>query len=71
MRLYDDLTSWWPLLSAPEDYEEEAEFYARQTELTGGTNRVTAPGFDIDALTAYLATGNVAPAPTNRITKLG
>ncbi len=30
MRLYDDLTSWWPLLSAPEDYEEEAEFYARQ-----------------------------------------
>ena len=30
MRLYDDLTSWWPLLSAPEDYEEEATFYARQ-----------------------------------------
>ena len=27
-RLYGDLSSWWPLLSAPEDYEEEAEFYA-------------------------------------------
>ena len=29
MRLYDDLASWWPLLSAPEDYEEEAAFYVR------------------------------------------
>lgn len=27
-RLYDDLASWWPLLSAPEDYEEEAGFYS-------------------------------------------
>ena len=24
-RLYTDLASWWPLLSPPEDYEEEAE----------------------------------------------
>lgn len=30
MRLYDDLASWWPLMSAPADYEEEAAFYARQ-----------------------------------------
>jgi hypothetical protein len=29
MRLYDDLASWWPLLSAPEDYAEEAAFYER------------------------------------------
>ncbi|AEV81785.1 5'-nucleotidase [Actinoplanes sp. SE50] len=29
---------------------------------------VTAPGFDIDALTAYLATGTVQPGPANRIT---
>lgn len=27
--LYDDLASWWPLLSAPSDYEEEAAFYAK------------------------------------------
>ncbi|MDX1420351.1 MAG: class I SAM-dependent methyltransferase [Rubricoccaceae bacterium] len=25
--LYDELASWWPLLSAPEDYAEEAAFY--------------------------------------------
>lgn len=25
-RLYSDLASWWPVLSAPEDYEEEAAF---------------------------------------------
>jgi SAM-dependent methyltransferase len=28
MKLYDALASWWPLLSAPGDYEEEAAFYA-------------------------------------------
>jgi len=26
-RLYRDLADWWPILSAPEDYAEEAEFY--------------------------------------------
>jgi SAM-dependent methyltransferase len=26
-KLYDDLASWWPLMSAPADYEEEAEFF--------------------------------------------
>ncbi len=26
-RLYRDLADWWPVLSAPEDYAEEAEFY--------------------------------------------
>lgn len=29
-KLYHELASWWPLLSAPADYAEEAEFY-RQT----------------------------------------
>jgi SAM-dependent methyltransferase len=29
LRLYDDLASWWPLLSSPDDYGEEAEFFAR------------------------------------------
>ena len=27
MKLYDDLASWWPLLSAPADYAEEAAFF--------------------------------------------
>jgi 5'-nucleotidase len=35
-----------------------------------GTNRVTAPGFDVDALVAYLGTGPIAPGPQNRITKV-
>ncbi len=41
------------------------------TNLTMGTGRVTAPGFDMDALTTYLggAASPVAPGPTNRITK--
>lgn len=39
--------------------------------LTGGTDRNTAPGFDIDALVAYLGAGEpVAPGPKNRITLL-
>lgn len=28
-RLYHDLSSWFPLLTAPEDYTEEAEFYRK------------------------------------------
>jgi 5'-nucleotidase len=36
-----------------------------------GTNRVYAPGFDVDALTNYLgANSPVAPGPQNRITKI-
>lgn len=26
-KLYNELAEWWPLMSAPEDYEEEATFY--------------------------------------------
>jgi 5'-nucleotidase len=41
------------------------------TNLVQGTARTTAPGFDIDALVAYLGAGApVAPGPTNRITRL-
>ena len=29
MKLYDELAKWWPLFSAPEDYAEEAAFFAR------------------------------------------
>lgn len=28
-RLYSDLATWWPILSSPEEYAEEAEFYRR------------------------------------------
>ena len=31
-RLYDDLSAWWPLLSRPEDYAEEAAQYADALE---------------------------------------
>ena len=37
---------------------------------TVGTNRVYAPGFDVDALAAYLNPGPVAPGPQNRITRV-
>ena len=29
-KLYSDLASWWPLLSPPEEYTEEAVFYGGQ-----------------------------------------
>ena len=32
-KMYDELAAWWPLLSAPIDYEEEAAFYVNT--LTG------------------------------------
>ncbi|MDT5042048.1 MAG: 5-nucleotidase [Actinoplanes sp.] len=39
------------------------------TNLAKGTGRITAPGFDVDALTAYLGAGApVTPGPANRIT---
>ncbi|MFN2446124.1 MAG: trans-aconitate 2-methyltransferase, partial [Vicinamibacterales bacterium] len=28
-KMYEELASWWPLLSAPADYEEEAAFYEK------------------------------------------
>jgi 5'-nucleotidase len=40
------------------------------TALTVGTDRVTAPGFDVDALVAYLATGPIDPGPADRITRI-
>jgi 5'-nucleotidase len=41
------------------------------TKLTAGTDCTTAPGFDIDALVAYLgAFAPVPPGPQNRITKV-
>ena len=38
LMMYDDLAAWWPLLSPPSDYEEEAAFYARTIEAALGTS---------------------------------
>lgn len=38
------------------------------TNFAAATGRVTAPGFDVDALVTYLGAGPVAPGPVNRIT---
>jgi 5'-nucleotidase len=37
------------------------------SNLKVGTDRATAPGFDVDALVAYLGTGPIAPGPQDRI----
>jgi trans-aconitate methyltransferase len=36
-KLYNELAEWWPLLSAPEEYVEEAALYGQA--LIGGTDR--------------------------------
>lgn len=41
------------------------------TRLTLGTNRVYAPGFDVDALAAYVNPGPIGPGPRDRITRVG
>jgi 5'-nucleotidase len=38
------------------------------TNLTAATDRVTAPGFDVDSLAAHLGTGPQGPGPQDRIT---
>ncbi len=35
-KLYDHLSPWWPLLSRPADYAEEAAFYAKNLLAVGG-----------------------------------
>jgi SAM-dependent methyltransferase len=36
MRMYSDLAPWWPLLSAPEDYAEEAASFLSMMQLRSG-----------------------------------
>jgi SAM-dependent methyltransferase len=40
-RLYTDLASWWPLMSAPVDYVEEAAFYRQMLEEVSGYSAQT------------------------------
>jgi SAM-dependent methyltransferase len=35
LKLYSELANWWPLLSAPEDYAEEADFFWRRFREAG------------------------------------
>ncbi len=45
LNLYSDLSSWWPLLSRPEDYAEEAEIYTRVIKAAlAGANKAGGPG---------------------------
>jgi SAM-dependent methyltransferase len=39
-RLYTDLADWWQVLSAPEDYEEEASWYQRVLLEAAGSERI-------------------------------
>lgn len=32
LKLYEELATWWPLLSAPEDYADEAAFFLRMLD---------------------------------------
>jgi SAM-dependent methyltransferase len=45
-KLYNELAEWWPLMSAPEDYEEEATFYfnAMQQAASGRINSMLELG---------------------------
>jgi len=36
MKIYRELADWWPMLSAPDDYREEAEFFQQLIEEAGG-----------------------------------
>lgn len=35
MKLYDELAEWWPLLSSPADYAEEAAFFGDRLHAAG------------------------------------
>lgn len=41
LKLYTTLAPWWPLMSAPADYEEEATFYGDQLMRTLGSHEDT------------------------------
>src|SRR5579871_6981494 len=34
-KMYEELAKWWPLLSPPEEYEDEAEFFLAVFEKSG------------------------------------
>src|SRR3970040_1216159 len=40
-RMYHELADWWPLLSAPADYAEEAALYRQLLDSTGEAPPVT------------------------------
>lgn len=70
--MYDELAPWWPLLSAPDEYEEEAGFYWRQ--LAAATQRPvrtllelgSGGGNNASHLKRHVAMTLVEPAPGMR-----
>ena len=71
-RLYDDLAGWWPLLSAPEEYAEEAAFY-RQALVDAAERPVrtvlelgSGGGNNASHLKRHFALTLVEPAPGMR-----
>ena len=47
-RLYTELASWWPLVSSPESYEEEAGVYYRTEDADGRSLRYLEWSYDPD-----------------------
>jgi hypothetical protein len=41
MRMYDELADWWPLLSAPEEYADEASLFNRLLRAAGSPPQTT------------------------------
>lgn len=68
-KLYNELAAWWPLLSTPADYEEEAAFYRKA--LTEASSRPlqtvlelgSGGGNNASHLKAHFAMVLVDPAP--------
>lgn len=68
-KLYDQLSSWWPLLSHPDEYVEEAAFYAKHLLAVGDQPARTllelgsGGGNNASHLKAQLSMVLVDPAP--------
>lgn len=68
-KLYDQLSSWWPLLSHPDEYVEEAAFYGKTLLAAGAQPARTllelgsGGGNNASHLKAYLGLTLVDPAP--------
>lgn len=68
-KLYDQLSSWWPLMSHPDEYVEEAAFYAKHLVAAGDQPARTllelgsGGGNNASHLKAQLSMVLVDPAP--------
>ena len=65
-RLYRELAEWWPLLSAPEEYAEEAEDYRRLLVEGSGRRGPRGPGARLGRRQQRLAPEGPLPAHARR-----